>query len=88
MDSYRIKIVRSAQKDIRKLPNVARAKIVKKIKSLAQNPRPSGCEKLKGSKYNYRIRIGEYRVVYKISEGLLLIEILRAGHRRKIYRNL
>jgi mRNA interferase RelE/StbE len=88
MDSYRIKIIRSAQKDIRKLPNTTRVRIVKRVHQLAKDPRPSGCEKLKGDKSSYRIRIGDYRVIYRIQKNILLIEILRAGHRREIYKNL
>ncbi len=88
MGSYRIQIVRSAQKDIRGLPGTVRNRVVIKIYQLAQTPRPSGCEKLKGSKSSYRIRIGDYRVVYRIKEEMILIEVLRAGHRRDVYKNL
>ncbi|MGA0557011.1 type II toxin-antitoxin system RelE family toxin [Larkinella sp. VNQ87] len=54
------------------------------IKALADNPRPFGCKKLKGRK-GYRIRVGDYRVVYEINDGILVVLIIDVGHRREIY---
>jgi mRNA interferase RelE/StbE len=88
MVSYSLEIVRSAQKDIKKLPAEFRPRVIKDINRLAHNPRPIGCEKLKGSKSSYRIRLGDYRVIYKITDTRLIISVVRVAHRREAYKNL
>ncbi len=60
-------------------------KIIPAVMALANNPRPSGCKKLKGSKYNYRIRIGDYRVIYEIEDAILRVSVLAASHRKDVY---
>ncbi len=62
-------------------------RIIPQIRTLAQNPRPSGCRKLPGSKNHWRIRIGDHRVLYEIDEELKAVRILRVQHRREVYRN-
>jgi mRNA interferase RelE/StbE len=57
----------------------------KKIVALVHNPRPQGCQKLRGQKDIWRIRIGDYRVVYSINEARKLVSILRVAHRREVY---
>ena len=86
--SYKLNIVKSAFKQLSKLPTDYQEKIKIKIDALADTPRPHGCEKLSGRKNDYRIRIGIYRVVYSIFDKELLIEIIDIDHRKQIYRNL
>ena len=82
---YTIYIKPSAKKELRKIPKIYRRHIEEKIKNLSDIPRPHGCKKLKGEE-NYRIRQGNYRVVYSIEDSNLIIEIIKVRHRRFIYR--
>jgi mRNA interferase RelE/StbE len=86
--SYAIIIKSSAQKELLGLAKNIAAKVVSAIDKLSQNPRPSGVKKLKGSKDNdfYRIRVADYRVVYTIEDQVRIIEIIKVGHRKEIYR--
>jgi mRNA interferase RelE/StbE len=61
------------------------ARVVRKLESLADVPRPAGCKKLKGFRDQWRIRIGDWRVVYLIDEAVKLVSILRIAHRREVY---
>jgi mRNA interferase RelE/StbE len=61
-------------------------RIIPQIRTLAENPRPSGCRKLTGLKNDWRIRIGEYRVLYEIDERAKAVRIMRVRHRREAYR--
>ena len=83
--SYEILIRRSAEKEIRDLPIGARARVVARIRALAETPRPPGCEKLSG-RDAYRIRVGEYRVIYTIADRILVVEVVRVAHRKDVYR--
>lgn len=86
MASYRIELKRSAAKEIEKIKNKRdRQRIVERIAGLSENPRPTGCQKLSGQE-SYRIRQGEYRIVYTIADALLVVEIVKVGHRRDVYR--
>lgn len=85
MASYSLFIKKDAEKEIRALPKSDLKRIVQKIQSLSDNPRPEGCEKLKGEE-GYRIRQGDYRVVYLIDDAERTVRIMRVGHRREIYR--
>ncbi|MFA5805077.1 MAG: type II toxin-antitoxin system RelE/ParE family toxin [Melioribacteraceae bacterium] len=83
---YKIQILKSADKTLKNVVQKDRIKIVEHISQLADNPRPLGCKKLKGTEF-YRIRIGDYRVIYKIEEDdILLILVIRIGHRKGIYK--
>lgn len=88
MASYNLEITKSAQKEIRKLPGTIRPNVVATIQSLAQNPRPVGCQKLKGSKTSYRVRQGDYRIIYTIFDARLRITVVRIAHRKEVYRGL
>lgn len=88
MASYSIKWKQSAQRELRKLGKETILRILEKVQSLAENPYPRGTRKLKGSEHTYRIRIGEYRVVYTVRTTVLTIEVIRVGHRKEIYRKL
>ena len=84
---YKIQVEKKAQKDLDAIPEKFRKAIYEKVKSLAENPRPEGVKKLKGNKSTeYRIRHGDYRIIYEIKDHVLIILIVKVGHRRNIYR--
>lgn len=85
MGKYRIEIKRSAVKELNSIPQKEIGKILRKIKSLSSNPRPEGCTKLT-NREDYRIRVGNYRIVYSIHDDILLIIIIKIGHRKEVYR--
>ena len=85
MASYRIVVRRSASKEIEALPSKDRRRIVTRIQSLAVNPRPGGCEKLSGEE-KYRLRQGDYRILYEISDRELIVAVVKVGNRRDVYR--
>ena len=83
---YRIEIKRSAAKEIEDITRLRdRQRVVARIKRLARDPRPAGCTKLSGQDA-YRVRQGEYRIIYTISDEVLVVEVVRVGHRRDVYR--
>jgi mRNA interferase RelE/StbE len=84
--AYRLLIRRSAEKEIAALPPDLRTRIIEKIRGLAVIPRPSGCKKLSGEDRAWRIRIGDYRVVYEINDSAQYVEIRVVAHRREVYR--
>ncbi|NMG10760.1 type II toxin-antitoxin system RelE/ParE family toxin [Brasilonema sp. UFV-L1] len=84
--TYQIKIKSKVAKQLKKLPNDIRDRINEKILELAENPRPSGVVKLEGGNDTYRIRVGSYRVLYDVFDDVLLISVIRVGHRREVYR--
>ena len=83
---YEILLERSAERDLKKLPKRMFDRIVLGIKSLAQNPKPHGTRKIIGSRNDWRIRVGDYRVIYEIDEEGRAIKIMRIRHRREAYR--
>ena len=85
MGSYSLFLKKSAERDLRKIPQADLQRITQRIKDLASIPRPSGSEKLAGQG-SYRIRQGDYRVVYTVDDDHRLIEIIKIGHRREVYR--
>jgi mRNA interferase RelE/StbE len=86
--AYRIEVKPQAEKSLAKIPNPHRRRIAKAIDSLARQPRPAGCTKLADADDAYRIRVGDYRIVYEILDKVLIIYIVRVGHRREVYRRL
>ncbi len=86
MASYRVEFARSAIKDLRGIDRHWIPKIVASIEALESDPRPSGCKKLVGSDHTYRLRIGDYRVVYDIQDDILIVLVVRIRHRRDVYR--
>ena len=86
MVSYQIEWKRSAIKEVRKLPQQVISKIVVAVDGLALDPHPQGCRKLVGSENTFRIRVGDYRVLYNIFENKLIVEIVRVGHRKDVYK--
>ena len=85
--TYRIEIKSSAKKELAQLPREIGENVVREIARLATNPRPNGCKKLTGSQHSYRIRVGNYRVVYSLFEQKLIIEIVKIGNRKDVYGN-
>jgi mRNA interferase RelE/StbE len=86
--SYRLEIKPPAEKAPARMPNPSRRRIARAIDSLARDPRPPGCAKLAGSQCAYRIRVGDYRVVYEIEDRVLIVYVVRIGHRKDVYRGL
>ena len=86
MFSYEIVFARTARKEIEAIDSKTSARILRRIESLSIDPRPSGCEKLKGEDNLWRIRIGDYRVIYSIFDKEKLIDISIIRHRRDAYR--
>ena len=82
---YTVEITSSAQRQFKKLPEAIQENFIPKILSLEETPRPVGIKKLQAFDY-YRIRIGDYRIVYSINDQARLIKILDLGHRKDIYR--
>jgi mRNA interferase RelE/StbE len=85
MVNYSIEIKKSAAKEIEKLPVPILKKVMQKITSLSENPRPNGCKKLTADE-KYRIRVGEYRILYSIEDALLIIFVVKVSHRKDVYR--
>ena len=86
MASYRVELARSAAKDLRRIDRKWIPRIVAAIETLESDPRPAGCKKLVASDHTYRVRIGDYRVVYDIHDATLIILVVRIRHRRDVYR--
>lgn len=89
MAQYRVTIKASAAKELERIePKRLRQLIVERIRGLAKDPRPPGCEKLAGSSDRFRIRQGAYRIVYSIADDVLTVFVVRIAHRREVYRRL
>lgn len=82
---YSLVYKKSAADELLKLPTDIAYRIKSAIDGLIENPRPSGCKKLKGFENSYRIRIGSYRVIYTISDTVLIITIIKIAHRKSAY---
>jgi mRNA interferase RelE/StbE len=82
---YKIEIAPAAERVLRKLPGSLQDRIVTAIENLATTPR-KGATKLQGEQSLYRIRVGDYRVIYEIADKILIVLVLNIGHRREIYR--
>ena len=82
---YRVSILRRAQKELANLPSEAFERVRDTLRSLADDPRPLGCKKLQGRE-GWRIRVGNYRVLYKIDDDQHTVEVVHIGHRRDVYR--
>ena len=85
MERYRLVFRKSVTKDLHRLPKKDVARIVKCFRGLADEPRGPGCERLSGEE-RYRVRVGVYRVVYEIKDDVLIVAVVKVGHRRDIYR--
>jgi mRNA interferase RelE/StbE len=83
---YRVQIERRAQKALNALPRDLRRRVAAKVDALAENPRPLGVRKLEGEEDLYRLRVGDYRVLYAIRDAVLLVLVVRTADRREVYR--
>lgn len=86
MANYRIEISSSAERSLKKIPQRDISKIIEAIQILAINPYPDNCRKLAGEENAFRIRQGNYRIIYEVLGKKLLILILKIGHRKDVYR--
>ena len=85
MARYRIVVKKSVAKDLRQIPTKDLQRILKRIDDLQADPRPAGVEKL-SSDEKYRIRQGNYRILYSIEDEIVTVTIVKVGHRRDVYR--
>ncbi len=83
---YRVLLERAAERDLRRLPARLHNRIIPAIQALAEEPRPGGCRKLTGSDRDWRIRLGDYRIVYEIDDRAKEVRVNRVRHRREVYR--
>ncbi len=88
MTLYSIKWKSSARKEIKKLPKDIIIKIINTVDKLTVNPFPTGSRKLTGTQHTYRLRVGNYRIVYSVESDNLVILIIRIRHRKDVYKNL
>lgn len=82
---YQLVFKRSVSKDLRSIPNKDVARILRRIESLQEDPRPAGSEKLSGQQ-RYRIRQGAYRILYEVADEYLTVTIVKIAHRQKVYK--
>lgn len=85
MGNYSIQIRRSAEKEIERLPTRDRQNVIKKIRSLREDPRPSGVNKLSGEE-KYRLRQGNYRILYEVHDAIVTVVVVKVAHRKDAYR--
>ena len=85
MDSYTVEAKPTARKELDALPDNLLARVVRKLETLAETPRPAGCKKLKGYKDQWRVRVGDWRVVYIIDDTAKVVSVTRIAHRREVY---
>jgi mRNA interferase RelE/StbE len=83
--SYRVEFTAAAARQVKKLPRPARDRVLDAVEDLADDPRPHGAKKLVGEQTAWRIRIGDYRVIYDIFDNELTVSVVRAAHRREVY---
>jgi mRNA interferase RelE/StbE len=83
---YEVIVTEVAEKALDHLPKKEIDRITKKIASLASDPRPRGCEKMEGADKDYRVRVGNYRIIYNIEDKQLLVLVIDIGPRKDIYR--
>ena len=86
MASYKLRFRQSITRDLRPIPKPDVKRILRRIEALADDPRPPGCEKLSGQE-RYRVRQGNYRILYEIIDDELVVTVVKIGHRRHVYRS-
>jgi len=85
VNSYRVALTASATKELHELPAKVIARILPRLERLAAAPRPPGCRKLKGGDKEWRVRVGDYRIVYEIDDAGKTVDVTRIAHRRHAY---
>ena len=86
MDSFAVLVKPSARKELEALPDNVLARVVRKLEALGHAPRPAGCKKLKGYKDQWRVRVGDWRVVYIIDDKAKVVSVTRIAHRSQVYQ--
>ena len=86
MTSYRVALTTSAENELDGLPSNVVTRIVARLERLAATPRPPGCKKLKGGDKEWRVRVGDYRIVYEIDDTAKTVDVTRIAHRREVYK--
>jgi mRNA interferase RelE/StbE len=85
VSSYHVSLTASAEKELHRLPAQMVARIMPRLEGLALAPRPAGCKKLTGGDNEWRIRVGDYRIVYEIDDRARTVDVTRIAHRREVY---
>ena len=83
---YRVLLERGAERHLARLSSEIHHRVIAAIQALANNPRRPGCRKLAGGKNDWRIRVGDYRVIYEIADEIRVVRVNRVRHRREVYR--
>ena len=86
MGSYQVNWRRSTKKDLRRISQVDVVRILNVVETLSDEPRPVGCKKMSGSECAYRLRVGDYRIIYEVYDDTIIIEVIKVGHRRDVYK--
>ncbi len=86
--AYRVVFSRKAKRQFLDLPAIVRKRLAPRIDSLARNPRPLGAKRLSGTEDFYRIRVGDYRILYAIEHHELVVLVVKLGHRKDVYRGI
>jgi len=86
MTTYRVVFARSARKELERLDDPLRSRVLRRIERLASSPRPVGCQKLEGAEDLWRIRIADYRVIYSIDDSRGIVDVSAVRHRSEAYR--
>jgi len=84
--TYEVRLLVTARRQLLRIPVRIRSRIAGAIRALADDPRPPGCKKLAGSSDYFRIRVGDYRVLYEVRDRDILVLVIKIGHRREVYR--
>jgi mRNA interferase RelE/StbE len=86
VSGYRIEFAPAATRQLGSLPRKQKVRIASKIDALSSDPRPPGCVKLRGSEDIYRIRVGDYRILYQVKDDILLVLVVKVAHRGEAYK--
>jgi mRNA interferase RelE/StbE len=84
--TYEVRLLVTAHRQLLHVPGRIRSRVATAIRALAAEPRPTGCNKLAGNTDYYRIRVGDYRVLYEVRDREVLVLVIKIGHRREVYR--
>jgi len=85
VNSYTVEVKPAARRELEALPDHVLSRVVRELESLGHTPRPAGCKKLKGYKDQWRVRVGDWRVLYIIDDDAKLVSVTRIAHRREVY---
>ncbi len=86
MAEYAITFARSARREMEKIDHPMARRVLAEIEKLSEEPRPAGCQKLRGGNSLWRLRVGDYRIVYSVDDRSELVDVVAVGHRREVYR--